>query len=102
MKKSRILTEMNETARGLNRIGVLDQQTMRDFDESCLEVISKISPDNIKRLRLRYRKSQSVFARYLNTSESTVEKWETGKKQPSGAALKLLTIIQKHGLEILS
>ena len=30
MKKSRILTETNETARGLNRIGVLDQQTMRE------------------------------------------------------------------------
>jgi hypothetical protein len=27
MKKSRILAEVNETARGLNRIDVLDQQT---------------------------------------------------------------------------
>jgi len=42
-----------------------------------------------------------VFARYLNTSESTVEKWETGAKKPSGAALKLLRIVQKHGLQIL-
>jgi hypothetical protein len=31
MKKSRILAEINEPARGGDRIGVLDQQTMRDF-----------------------------------------------------------------------
>ncbi len=43
-----------------------------------------------------------LFARYLNTSESTVEKWETGAKKPSGAALKLLSIVQKHGLQILA
>ena len=42
-----------------------------------------------------------MFARYLNTSESTVEKWETGAKRPSGMALKLLSVIQKHGLGVL-
>ena len=42
--------------------------------------------------------SQPVFARYLNTSESTVEKWETGAKKPSGLALKLLSLVQRHGL----
>jgi putative transcriptional regulator len=42
-----------------------------------------------------------LFGRYLNTSESTVEKWETGAKQPSDMALKLLAVVQKHGLEAL-
>ena len=37
------------------------------------------------------------FARYLNTSESTVEEWETGAKRPCGLALKLRTVVQKHG-----
>jgi putative transcriptional regulator len=46
--------------------------------------------------------SQPVFACYLNTSESTVEKWETGAKKPSGMALKLLNVVEKHGLEILA
>ena len=46
--------------------------------------------------------SQPVFARYLNTSESTVEKWETGAKRPSGMARKLLAIVQKHGLQVLA
>jgi putative transcriptional regulator len=30
-----------------------------------------------------------------------VEKWETGAKRPSGIALKMLAVVQKHGLEIL-
>ncbi len=42
-----------------------------------------------------------MFACYLNTNESTVEKWETGAKRPSGMALKLLAIVQKHGLDVL-
>jgi len=45
--------------------------------------------------------SQPVFARYLNTSESTVQKWEAGQKRPSGMALRLLSVIEKHGLEVL-
>ncbi|MBT2245879.1 XRE family transcriptional regulator [Sphingobium sp. BHU LFT2] len=40
--------------------------------------------------------------RYLNTSESTVEKWETGAKKPSSAALKLLSLLEKHGIQILA
>ena len=45
--------------------------------------------------------SQPVFARYLNTSASTVQKWESGAKRPSGMALKLLAVVEKHGLKVL-
>ncbi|MDQ0998453.1 DNA-binding transcriptional regulator YiaG [Phyllobacterium ifriqiyense] len=41
-------------------------------------------------------------ASYLNTSESTIQKWESGAKRPSGMALKLLAVVQKHGLQVLS
>lgn len=61
----------------------------------------EIQPAQIKRLREKNHVSQPVFARYLNTSESTVKQWETGAKRPSGIALKLLAIVQKHGLQIL-
>jgi putative transcriptional regulator len=46
--------------------------------------------------------SQPIFARYLNTSPSTVQKWETGAKRPSGMALKLIAVVQKFGLEVLT
>jgi putative transcriptional regulator len=74
---------------------------MRCFDESCLTATREFTPREIQKLRKSNHVSQPVFARYLNTSESTIEKWETGAKRPSGMALKLLTIVQKHGLEVL-
>jgi len=44
----------------------------------------------IKRMSREPALSQPVFARYLNTSESTVGSGESGAKKPSGMALKLL------------
>lgn len=100
--KSDISEAIHSSAAMLHKVGALDKTTMRGFDERHLAVPSKIDPAQIKRIREANNVSQPVFARYLNTSESTVEKWETGAKLPSGMALKLLSIVQKHGLEILT
>ena len=100
--KSEAFEAIHSSASALNRVGAIDQTTMRSFDESCLATPPLLKPQQIKKLRQRLHVSQPVFARYLNTSESTVEKWETGAKQPSGTALKLLSIVQKHGLELLA
>jgi putative transcriptional regulator len=75
---------------------------MRDFDAVRLDVPVSMEPRQIKKLRESNNVSQPVFARFLNTSESTVEKWETGAKRPSGMALKLLAVVRKHGLRVLS
>lgn len=61
-----------------------------------------LDPAEIKRLREANKVSQPVFARYLNTSESTVAKWESGAKKPGGATLKLLSVVAKHGLGVLA
>jgi len=82
--------------------GTITKATMREFDESCLATPPRMDPRRIKRIREKQKVSQPVFARYLNTSESTVEKWESGAKKPSGMALKLLDIVDKHGLKVLS
>ena len=100
--KSDAFEAIHSAASGMYRVGTIDKATMRDFDESCLAVPPVIAPADIKQLRETNKVSQPVFARYLNTSESTVEKWETGAKKPSGAALKLLSVVQKHGLQILA
>lgn len=100
--KSDALEAIHSSASAMYKVGAIDKTTMRGFDESSLVSPPPLKPAQIKRLRQRLRVSQPVFARYLNTSESTVEKWETGAKQPSGMALKLLSIVEKHGLEALS
>ena len=60
-----------------------------------------VAPEEIKRIREGAHVSPPVFARYLNTSEAMVQKWEVGTKRPSGMALKLLTVVDKHGLNML-
>ncbi|MDE2445458.1 MAG: DNA-binding transcriptional regulator [Alphaproteobacteria bacterium] len=99
--KSDAFAAIHSSAQALHKIGAIDKATMRNFDESCLTITPDFSPREIKALRQANNVSQPIFARFLNTSESTIEKWETGAKRPSGMALKLLTIVQKHGLEVL-
>lgn len=74
---------------------------MRSFDETCLSQVEELQPSEIKKLREKFNVSQPVFARYLNTSVSTIQKWETGAKRPGGMSLKLLSVVQKHGLKVL-
>jgi len=100
--KSDAFAAIHSSAQGLYRAGGIDKTTMREFDESCLVVPTEIEPQQIKLIRENNHVSQPIFARYLNTSESTIQKWETGAKRPSGMALKLLAVVQKHGLKILA
>jgi putative transcriptional regulator len=100
--KSDAFEAIHSSARALLKVGAIDKATMREFDESCLTTLSEIAPRKIKQIRESNHVSQPVFARYLNTSESTIQKWETGAKRPSGMALKLLAIVQKHGLKVLT
>lgn len=100
--KSDAFEAIHSSANALYKVGAIDKTTMRSFDDSCLTMPAEFDAADIKALREKNHVSQPVFARYLNTSESTVQKWETGAKRPSGLALKLLSVVQKHGLRVLS
>ena len=99
--KSPILEAVHETATGLFNAGVMNQITLREFDRLCVPPVEPLAPDQIKRIRDTSRVSQAVFARLLNTSLSTVQKWEIGQKKPTGTALKLLHLVQKRGLDVV-
>ena len=99
--KSGAFAAIHSAAKGLHRVGAVNKTTMREYNALCLDVIPEFSAKDIKRIREKAHVSQPVFARYLNTSESTVQKWESGAKHPSGMALKLLALVEKHGLKVL-
>lgn len=101
MKKS-ILETVHESAEGLHEAGLMDVKTMREFDALCLPPVKAYNASQIKSLRLKNKASQSVFAAYLNTSLSTIQKWECGMKKPNGLSLKLLNVVDKNGLDILA
>jgi len=98
----KILDTVLQTAKGLHKAGVMGTKTMHEFDALCLTPVKKLSAVQIIRLRTQNKASQAVFAAYLNTSPSTVQKWEQGKKKPNGPSLKLLNLVQNKGLEALA
>ena len=98
----KILDAVHQTAKGLRKAGTMDAKTMREFDALCLPPVKNYSATQIKRLRIKNKASQAVFAAYLNTSPSTVQKWEQGQKKPNGPSLKLLNLVDQKGLEALS
>ncbi|MGA2276174.1 MAG: DNA-binding transcriptional regulator [Terracidiphilus sp.] len=100
--KSDAFEAIHSSVTGMFEAGTIDKATMREFDEACLAVPASLEPRRIKEIRESQHVSQPIFARYLNTSESTIEKWESGAKKPSGMALKLLDIVEKHGLKMLA
>jgi putative transcriptional regulator len=102
MKNDKLLDTLHSTAKGLHAAGTMDAMTMREFDALCLTPVQAFSAVQIKNLRLRFKASQAVFAAYLNTSLSTVQKWEQGQKHPNGASLKLLNLVDRKGLEMLA
>lgn len=75
--------------------------TLRDFDALCLPPVKDFSAEDIRQIRNNNHASQGVFAAYLNTSISTVQQWEQGKKKPNGPSLKLLNLVAEKGLDIL-
>lgn len=96
--RSDAMASIHETMEALHNIGAVDKQTMRRFDEACLTPVIPLSAEQIKAIRERERVSQAIFANYLNVTTSLVSKWERGEKRPSGPALKLLALVEKHGL----
>ena len=96
--KSDAMAAIHEMMEDLHVGGVIDKQTMRRFDDACLTPIRPLKPEEIKAIREREHVSQTVFANYLNVTSSLVSKWERGEKRPTGASLKLLSLVEKNGL----
>ncbi len=100
--KSEALAAVHEMLDGLHEAEAIDKRTLRGFEEACLVPATPLQPDEIKAIREAEHVSQSVFARYLNVSKNLVSDWERGKKRPGGPALRLLSIIQRKGLEVVA
>jgi putative transcriptional regulator len=99
---TKILKELQDTAKDMHGAGTLDTTTMREFDALCLPPVKKLSPRQIRSLRASIKVSQPVFAAYLNISPSTIRQWENGDKEPSGPSLKLLNIVREKGLSAIA
>jgi putative transcriptional regulator len=102
-QRSRVLRELLESAQDLSAYGLVSKANMARMKALC-EAPPEYTPERVVSIRTRIAKmSQSVFASFMNVSVSTVQKWESpaAGKHPSGAAAKLLQLVESKGVEAL-
>jgi putative transcriptional regulator len=100
-RKSHILDELHETARGLHTSGLISAHRMAEYDALHEGGGEDMPPEKIKRLREKEYLSQADLDTVLNTSISTIQKWEIGHQCPNGPSRRLLSLIERKGLETI-
>lgn len=98
---SKIIESLRADLAELERAGVVGKVTMREFESICPMPVRELTGSDIRDLRLALNFSQPVFALHLNTTASTIRKWEQGDSRPAGPALKLLNVIADKGLQAI-
>ena len=71
--------------------------TDKEFKELGVKIPKlEITPEDIQQIRKRIKLSQSVFAKMLNVSSSSIKQWEQGKRTPTGSTKVLLELLKKN------
>lgn len=96
-----ISAAVHEGMEDLYELGFVPTREMRKMDASCLVPVETMSAPDIAALRKREQVSQSVLARYLGVATATVGQWERGLRKPDGPVLKLLSLIERNGLDYI-
>ncbi len=100
MKTKDIELNANELIRALkdvrDHVAGLKKITMRTTTVALPARVERIKPAEVRAIRRKLKVSQAVFARLLNVPVVTEASWEVGRRNPSGAALRLLQIAKKE------
>ncbi len=99
---SKVQETLSEMAKDLYSVGGIDKTTLRRFNINSLPPVPNYTATQIAALRHKLGLSQRVFAAYLNASDRAVKKWEQGEAKPTGATLKLLSIVENKGLDVIA
>ena len=102
--QSRLGKALSEMASDMHGAGLLargayEKITMRQMGKTRVASAAAVKPKDIRAMRERAHMSQAVFARHLNVTPGYVSQLERGAKQPTGAALALLNVIRRKGIE---
>jgi putative transcriptional regulator len=102
----RLMQALLETAKDMQSVGLLDEAafekiTMRHLGVEGRAEVEPVTAEDIRAMRERAHMSQAVFARCLNLTVGYVSQLERGAKRPSGAALVLLNVIRRKGIEAI-
>lgn len=91
-----IKKSIGETAQDLMNSGVKTSFTQKELNSLGVEIPEvQLSAIQIQEIRKQINLSQTVFARLLNVSPSSIRQWEQGKRKPTGATKVLLELLKK-------
>ena len=88
-----LIQALQETA---DHVAGRRKMTMRTTRVALPKPVARIRPEEVREIREKLSVSQAVFARLLNVPVVTEASWEAGRRNPSGAALRLLQIARKE------
>lgn len=105
-RPNRLAKVLLETAEGMRKAGLLDRAThekitLRHLGPQTMPEVVPMTGKQIRKLREQAKMSQAVFARYLNLTVGYVSQLERGTKHPTGAALALLNVIERKGIDAI-
>lgn len=98
---SNIQATIDDIAHGLHRANIINKKTLRELTDDDLPELIEYTGEEIQQLRKNQKLSQAVFAKYLNVSPALIRSLEQGTRHAHGAILKLLNIVNKHGIDAL-
>ncbi|MEI9991565.1 MAG: helix-turn-helix domain-containing protein [Rhizomicrobium sp.] len=102
--KSRLAEALLETADDMLRSGIMSKEKHEKITKRLLGRLAPPKPlsgAQIRAMRERANMSQAAFAHCLNVTTGYVSQLERGAKHPTGAALALLNVIQRKGIEVI-
>ncbi|MGR3176949.1 MAG: helix-turn-helix domain-containing protein [Candidatus Anammoxibacter sp.] len=95
--RTKIKEAIADTVQGMVNLGLGTSFTEKELKALGVQIPEiTISAKEIKRIRARVKLSQSVFAKVLNVSASTVRQWEQGTRVPTGSTKVLLDLLKKE------
>lgn len=71
-------------------------QSIREMKAGKAARKTQVAPNQVAEARMRTGLSQVQFAQALHISPRTLQEWEQGRRQPSGAAQALIQIAYRH------
>jgi len=71
-------------------------QSVREMTAGKAARVTRPAPNEVAEARLKTGLSQAQFAKALHISARTLQEWEQGRRQPSGAAQALIKIAFRH------
>ena len=71
-------------------------KSVKEMQSGQIAGKTKVKPNEVAAARLNTGLTQAQFAKALQISARTLQEWEQGRRQPSGAAKALLQIATRH------